>query len=239
MPSIVTDALVLRKSDWRDYDRMLTLMTPDYGRIDAVAYGCRRAKSQLLNASEPFCAGEYTLKQRGGRYSVEQCQIRQNFYALREDYDKLLSGVYILHQLLLAALPDQANGELFFLALDALTTLCFSDLPDALTVFAFELHYQDVLGQSPRMDGCVVCGRENVSEYFFDAALGGIVCPNCETGQPRLSGGARRILKRAPRTKFGAAALLTDHPEWREAAAMMRKFTAYRTEPSPKKWPSL
>ena len=39
-----TDAIVLRHADYRDYDRMLTLFSPEYGRIDAIARGCRRPR---------------------------------------------------------------------------------------------------------------------------------------------------------------------------------------------------
>ena len=35
--NLTTDALVLRRSEWRDYDRMVTLFTPEFGRVDAVA----------------------------------------------------------------------------------------------------------------------------------------------------------------------------------------------------------
>ena len=44
---IVTNGLVLRHSEYRDSDRMLTLLTPDMGRIDAIARGCRKTKSPL------------------------------------------------------------------------------------------------------------------------------------------------------------------------------------------------
>jgi DNA repair protein RecO (recombination protein O) len=239
VPLFVTDALVLRKSEYRDYDRMLTLFTPEYGRIDAVAYGCKRAKSPLMNAAEVFCAGEYTLKRRAERYAVEQCQIHQNFYALREDYERLTCGVYMLHQLLFAALPGEGNARAFRLALDALTHLCFSDLPSALVTFAFEMHYQAALGEYPRVDGCVQCGRAPVPDAFFDAARGGVVCPDCAAGQPPISYMARRILLKAPRAPFAAVQRLEEAPQWREAAAMMRKFVAYRTDPPPKQWPSL
>lgn len=239
MALIVTDALILRRSDWRDYDRMLTLLTPDYGRIDAVAYGCKRSKSPLMNAAEVFCAGEYTLKEVKGRYTLDQCRIHQNFYALREDYDKLTAGAYMLSQLLLAAQPDQGNGEIFRLALNALTHLCFSEMPVALITFAFEAHYQAALGQSPRMDGCVLCGQESILEARFDAMRGGVVCPACAETLPPISEGARRILERLPRTKFSQVEKLVGHPAWREAAALMRTFTAFRTEPQPKVWPRM
>ena len=40
MPLLTTAALVLRRADYGDYDRMVTLLTPGHGRLDAVARGC-------------------------------------------------------------------------------------------------------------------------------------------------------------------------------------------------------
>ena len=51
--------------------------------MDAVARGCRRAKSPLTNAAEPFISGEFQLFQKGERYAIEQCQVREGFYELR------------------------------------------------------------------------------------------------------------------------------------------------------------
>ena len=73
MAGLITDALVLRHSDYGDYDRMVTLFSPEYGRIDAIARGCRRPKSPLVNAVEPFTSGEFQLYCRRDRYSIDQC----------------------------------------------------------------------------------------------------------------------------------------------------------------------
>ena len=75
MGLIVTPALVVRRADYSDYDRMVTLFSPDIGRIDAIARGCRRPKSPLVNAVEPFTSGEFQLYERRERYTLEQCQI--------------------------------------------------------------------------------------------------------------------------------------------------------------------
>ena len=94
MGLIVTPALVIRRADYSDYDRMVTLFTPDMGRIDAIARGCRRPKSPLVNAVELFTSGEYQLYERRDRYALEQCQISEDYYALRTDYDRLRHGAY-------------------------------------------------------------------------------------------------------------------------------------------------
>ena len=127
-----TDAIVLRRADYRDYDRMLTLFSPEHGRIDAVARGCRRAKSALVNASEVFTAGQFTIHGRGGRHSVIQCEIKDSFFDLRYDYERLVHGMYYLGLADMASLPEQGAPDVFMLLLKELAHLCYSELPPAM-----------------------------------------------------------------------------------------------------------
>lgn len=237
---LVTDALVLRRSDYRDYDRMVTLLSPTMGRVEAIVRGCRRPRSPLMNAAEPFCAGEYTLLPAKGRLSVTGCAIRESFYELRADYDKLVHGAYYLHLLSLAALPDTPSRELFDLGLQALAHVSYGDLPPELVTAMFEMHYMALMGQSPRVDECVRCGRPMAGENgAFNEALGGAVCSACARGASPLSEGARRILLKAPRARFQTVSQLVDRAEWPEAAAHIRRFVSYRVEQFPRQLPEL
>ena len=65
MGQTTTNAIVLRRADYRENDRMLTLFSPTLGRIDALCRGCRRQKSPLMAASELFCSGEMCSIRRG------------------------------------------------------------------------------------------------------------------------------------------------------------------------------
>ena len=96
MGQITTNAIVLRRADYRENDRMLTLFSPTLGRIDALCRGCRRQKSPLMAASELFCSGEYVLYQARERTTVISCQIADSYYPLRADYERLSHGVYAL-----------------------------------------------------------------------------------------------------------------------------------------------
>ncbi len=252
---ITTKALVIRRSDWRDYDRMVTLLSPDMGRVEAVVRGCRRPRSPLMNASEPFCAGEYTLVESKGRYTVTSCQVQESNFPIREDPDKFIHAAYYLHLLGLAALPGEEAGELFQLALKALAFLSYSSLPPELTTAAFELHYLGLMGQAPRMDHCVVCAREvsapagnsvasgRSGPAAFSARLGGAVCPSCASAAREplspLSEGARRILLKVPKTRFDVIDKLLGHSDWPEAAAHARRFISERMEQFPKVLPKL
>lgn len=228
MPALNTSALVLRHADYADYDRMVTLFSPEYGRIDAVARGCRRSKSPLVNAVEPFVSGEFQLYFRRERFTIEQCQIKESFYELRTDYDRLLHGVYWLKLLEAAVVPEQPAPDLFLITLRALAHLNYSDLPPELLTTAFEMHLMAQLGFAPRMDECGICGRRIDSDARFDAGLGGAVCLSCPSSAPFISNGARRILMKLPRTGYDKVALLDGHPNWPEAARLYRTYVNRR-----------
>lgn len=228
MAGLITDALVLRHSDYGDYDRMVTLFSPEYGRIDAIARGCRRPKSPLVNAVEPFTSGEFQLYYRRDRYSIDQCQIKESFYELRTDYDRLVHGMYWLKLLDAAIMAEAPARDLFLITLRALAHLNYSDLPPALLTMAFEMHFMAQLGFAPRMNQCVQCGSAIDGDARFDARLGGAVCLNCSSMAPFISNGARRIMMKLPRTQYDKVALLDGHPDWPEAARLFRIYVNRR-----------
>jgi len=224
MPSIITDGLVLRRADYGDYDRMITLFTPQMGRIDAIARGCRRPKSPLVNAVEPFTSGEYVLYRSRERYSVEQCQVKESFYDLRSDYDKLLHGIYWLKLLETGVVPDVPAPDLFMLSLRALAYLDYSDLPPEMLTMAFEMHFMSMTGFAPRADACVRCGRPLNADAGFDPYVGGTVCAQCNPSAALITNAARRVLFKLPRTKFDSVTHLLDYPDWPEAARHFRRY---------------
>ena len=229
MAALNTPALVLRHSDYGDYDRMVTLFTPEYGRIDAVVRGCRRPKSPLMNAAEPFCAGEYQLLRMKDRYTVTQCRITNSFYELRSDYERLNHGAFWLRLLSEVTMEEEPNPELFRMSLDALAYLSTSDYDPELLTAMFEMQLWRMTGFSPNVSECVLCHTPfDKTTLRFDAQKGGCVCTFCSPGAHTLSEGARRILLKAPHTPYRAVEKLAPHENWPEAARRIREFTLAR-----------
>lgn len=228
MPTINTSALVIRRADYSECDRMVTLFSPELGRIDAIARGCRRPKSPLVNAVEPFTSGEYQFYVRRDRYSLELCQISESFYDLRSDYDRLRHGVYWLKLLDAVILPETPAPDLFIMTLRALAHLNYGDMPPEMITMAFEMHFMALNGLAPCMNICMHCGRAVDGDARFDAHLGGTVCLHCPSAAPKVSNGARRILMKLPRTTFDKFALLDGHPNWPEAAHLFRGYVNQR-----------
>ena len=72
-------AIVLRYANYRDNDRMLTLFSPTQGRIEALARGCRKPRSPILNASEMFALGDFELYQKGAHLTVISANLIETF----------------------------------------------------------------------------------------------------------------------------------------------------------------
>ena len=182
MPSITVQGVVLRFANYREHDRMLTLLSPDMGRIEVLSRGCRRPKSPLLPASELFVHGEFVLFQSGERYTLTGCAIEDTFYPLRLDPDRLICASYLLGLCQAAAVPGEAAGELFQLLLQGLYHLAYgTDEPPLSTLSAILLLFADVSGYRPRMNHCVHCRAVLRPEegVLLDIIAGGLACPGC------------------------------------------------------------
>lgn len=181
MPALTTQAIVLRHADYREHDRMLTLLSPTLGRVDALCRGCKRMGSPLLAASEWFALGEYVLYAGKGRMTVTSCQLSESFYPLRADYDRLKYATYLLSIAETAAQPGERAVELFTLLARSLSRLCYGDRKMEAVTAAFLLHFAAISGYRPRLSHCVHCGRP-IAEgdaRKMDVENGGLICPDC------------------------------------------------------------
>ena len=188
MPSLTTKGIVLRHADYREHDRMLTLLSPTLGRVEALCRGCKRLGSPLLPASELFALGDFELFSGKGRMTVTACSLQENFYPLRTDYDRLKYAAYLLAIAEAAAQIGDKAVELFTLLARSLSRLAFSRKDAKAVSAAFLLHFAAISGYRPRLSHCVRCGKEITEENIrlFDIENGGPLCPECAAS---LAGG--------------------------------------------------
>lgn len=182
-------AIVLRRVNYRDNDRMVTLLSPSRGRIDAIVRNCRKPRSHNLNAAELFALGDYMLVESGGRMTVTSVHLIETFYPLRSDYTRLTCGTWLLSLAEAAAEPEQEQQELFMLLLHTLSRLAFSDQPWKPLLSGFLLHFSACQGFKPRLNHCSLCGKRLGDEppLFFDPADGGVVCGSCRRNGNQVS----------------------------------------------------
>ena len=173
-------AIVLRHVNYRDNDRMVTLLSPSRGRIDAIIRNCRKPKSHNLNSGELFALGDYMIHEAGGHMTVTSVRLIETFYPLRNDFSRLACGTWLLSLAEAVAEPEQEQRELFMLLLHTLSRLAFSDQPWKPLLSGFLLHFSACQGFKPRLNHCVLCGkRMEEPPFFFDAEEGGLCCRDC------------------------------------------------------------
>lgn len=180
MATLTTQAIVLRRADYKENDRMLTLLTPS-GKKDVLCRGCKRPTSALLNAAECFAMGEYVLYSGKGRATVTSCQLTETFYPLRADYDRLRAGAYMLNLCDAVAQEGEKCPEMFTLLARSLFRLAYTDKDTDTVVAGFLLHFASVNGYMPRLDTCVNCGKQADDPRLFDMENGGVLCHDCST----------------------------------------------------------
>lgn len=178
MAEIKTVGIVIRRADYKDSDRILTLLTERSGATVVSARGCRRAKSPLLAASELFTYGEFVLFENKGRYTLSSCDVRESFYPLREDVDKLYAATYMLNLVNAAATEQENAAAQLKLLYYALSFTAYSQRSPVDMALCFSIKYLAALGFSPMLTACAVCGRDlrGDKRAGFDAYSGGAVC---------------------------------------------------------------
>lgn len=176
---------MLRRKDFGEADRVLTLFTPELGKLRAVAKGIRKPASRKGGHLELYTRSRLLLAKGHDLDIVTQAETVNAYRPLRED---LLRGAYASYavELLDQLTPDaQENREMFGLLADALNWFCTAD-DLALTARYYELHLLGLAGFQPELRRCVIGGEEIVAEdQFFAPALGGAVCARCGAERAR------------------------------------------------------
>ncbi len=169
-------AIVLRRRDAGESDRRLTLLTEEYGKIDVVAKGARKAASRLSGISEPLSTAVMSLAAGKRTSFVTQAQPLSSFRGLRTRFLERLSCALALVELYAAVLPlDEPFPEAYELLGRSLRHLEAYGKPIVALVWA-EVQLLMIGGFMPQFDRCVVTDKEiTEGRPFLSPRAGGYV----------------------------------------------------------------
>ena len=176
-----SDALILKNSDYRESDKLVTVFSREKGKIRAVARGVKKPRSSLRACVQPFCHTHLFFNQGKGLDSLTQGKLLHFFPNCREDFSRLLDAIYLIELLDKTTMERAALPELFDTALEVLTVLDDQGENPLLMRF-FEVHLLVELGYHPELAHCVHCGQTVKSPTAFDLPQGGVVCSSCAAG---------------------------------------------------------
>ncbi|MBM4384277.1 MAG: DNA repair protein RecO [Deltaproteobacteria bacterium] len=185
MQKLTTEALVLRAVDLGESDRVVHLLTPETGRIAAIAKGARRSVKRFPGTLDFFNQLSISLERKRGVAQLarlEHAKLIRAFHGVRENAGRFALGCYVLELLDRLAPEGGRRGDLAALyrfALDALGAI--DALPPTPRLRALlELRLLAAVGLRPELASCVRCGNAiTTPRAQFWIAEGGAICERC------------------------------------------------------------
>lgn len=174
-----TEAIIIKKTKLREADRILTLYTPDMGKIQAVARGVRRPKSKMAGHLELLTHSMVSLARGRNLDTITGSQTINSFFPLKSDLLLTSYALYIIELVSQFTADHIENRPLFQLLLESMKNLCQPANKD-LALRYFELNLLGEVGYRPQLQQCVACHSplEPITNSFCPSA-GGMLCPNC------------------------------------------------------------
>lgn len=179
-----TEALILRRSDFGEADRLLTIYTPRFGKRRVLAKGARKTTSRKAGQIELFNRTDLQLAAGRTFDIVTDAQIVDPYKRLHEDLPRLSYSYYIAELLDKLTVDDEENRPLYGLLIDTFAALD-SGMTLDLVARHFELHLLNLLGYRPYLFDCSSC-QEPLTEDAdrWSPANGGMLCPRCAPREP-------------------------------------------------------
>jgi DNA repair protein RecO (recombination protein O) len=179
MAHVKTKGFVVRVVPVGESDRIIGLLTEDYGLISVSVRGARRTRSPHLLTTQIFSFSEFELFSNKGHYSINASELIEPFSALQQDIDRLVCASHLAEVLIDSLRDDLAQPGVYRLWAYGLQAI--SRLPDPLlTVHVAQLRLLMEIGFAPRLDSCVLCGSPGEQApdeaLSFSIAAGGLIC---------------------------------------------------------------
>ncbi len=183
---ITVKGLVLRETPVGDFDKMLTVLTAEYGKISVFARGAKKMKSPFFVSTQMFCYSEFVLRKTTDIFYINDGSLIEGFFSLRDTLEGSALASYIAEVAQDISTENTDETKLLRLTLNTLFAISRQKKPLPLVKAVFELRAVSYAGFLPRLSGCDVCGKAPLPTYFFDISSGVFFCEECYHAREKL-----------------------------------------------------
>ncbi|MGN1094797.1 MAG: DNA repair protein RecO [Eubacteriales bacterium] len=183
---ITVKGLVLRETPVGEFDKMLTVLTADKGKISVFARGAVKMKSPFFVCTHMFCYSEFVLRKSTDVYYINDCTLIEGFFELRNTLEGSALASYIADVARDIATENTDEEKLLRLTLNCLYAISKGKKPLPIIKAVFELRAVCYAGFLPRLSGCASCGKAPLPVYFFDISNGVFFCEECYHAKEKL-----------------------------------------------------
>jgi DNA repair protein RecO (recombination protein O) len=174
-----SEAVVLRRVDFGEADRLLTLYSREHGKIKAIAKGARKPQSRKTGHVELFMRSRFFLAKGRNLDIITQAETIEPYVALRSDLVRMTYASYAVELLDRFTVEEDKHSGIYDLLVNGLSWFATAD-DLLLAARYYELRLLSLSGFQPRFFQCVSCDEAVIEQdQFFSAELGGFLCPDC------------------------------------------------------------
>lgn len=175
-----TDAIVLRRMDFRETSLIADFYSRDFGKVSGILKGIRTEPRKFASNIELFSHNEiiFYQKRNSSLHLVSHADKKDNFDPIRKNIAKSTTASYMM-ELVNTLMPhEDTNTEVFDLTLGCLQELASTDNPDKIGTI-FKIKMLSLSGFKPHFDSCISCGSRLFEQSKFSLILGGLLCAQC------------------------------------------------------------
>ena len=176
--------IVLKGSSLKENDRLVTVLTPEYGLIRAVAPGAKKYKSQLRGRTELFVINELMMIKGRSLDKIIQADTLYTYPGLSRDIGKLATAQYLAELSLALAVDEQPQPDLYQLLNEHLRRIEGFTIGESVYPYLAQavFHLTAIAGLTPQIFECCLTQAEVVPDFDlanwqvgFSFEAGGII----------------------------------------------------------------
>lgn len=146
---IEVTGLVIQNLPMGEYDKRVTILTKERGKIAAFARGARRPNSKLMARTNPFCFGTFKMYEGKSSYTLVDVEISNYFDEFRDDFEGAMYGMYFLEVADYYTRENNDEKEMLMLVYQSLRALLLPAIQNELILYIFEIKALVVNGEFP------------------------------------------------------------------------------------------
>ena len=146
---IEVTGLVIQNLPMGEYDKRVTILTKERGKIAAFARGARRPNSKLMARTNPFCFGTFKMYEGKSSYTLVDAEISNYFDEFRDDFEGAMYGMYFLEVADYYTRENNDEKEMLMLVYQSLRALLLPAIKNELILYIFEIKALVVNGEFP------------------------------------------------------------------------------------------
>ena len=180
MQTFQVEGIILNTNDFGNSNRVVTIFTKNFGKIEINAYGCRRARSPISGAIQMFNKIRAEIKKGAQVDSIVDADVVNFFPNLTADIERLSYAAIFFEIVNKMMLPKIVDDRVYNLIENSLPALNLKN-PQVAALISIA-QFLELSGFQLNFKNCVRCGKIILGDASLSLEDGGAICENCSHG---------------------------------------------------------